>query len=73
MYGEDNSETYITICKIDSQWEFAVWVREIEPGLGDNLEGWDGDGGGRDVQVEGDMGKSMADSHWYLVDTNAML
>ena len=24
MYGKSNVETYITICKIDSQWEFAV-------------------------------------------------
>jgi len=24
MYGVRNMETYITICKIDSQWEFAV-------------------------------------------------
>ena len=24
MYIESNMETYITICKIDSQWEFAV-------------------------------------------------
>ena len=24
MYGESNMETYNTICKIDSQWEFAV-------------------------------------------------
>ena len=23
MYGESNMETYIIICKIDSQWEFA--------------------------------------------------
>ena len=23
MYGKSNMETYITICKIDSQWEFA--------------------------------------------------
>ena len=22
MYGESNMETYITICKINSQWEF---------------------------------------------------
>ena len=28
MYGEINMETYITICKIDSQWEFAVWLRK---------------------------------------------
>ena len=24
IYGECNMETYITVCKIDSQWEFAV-------------------------------------------------
>ena len=24
VYGESDMETYITICKIDSQWEFAV-------------------------------------------------
>ena len=24
VYGESNVETYITICKTDSQWEFAV-------------------------------------------------
>ena len=23
MYGESNMETYLTICKIDSQWEFV--------------------------------------------------
>ena len=23
-YGESNVETYITICKIGSQWEFAI-------------------------------------------------
>ena len=24
MHGESNMETYITVCKIDSQWEFAL-------------------------------------------------
>ena len=24
MYGKSNMETYITICKIDRQWEFSV-------------------------------------------------
>ena len=24
MYAESDMETYITICKIDSQWEFVV-------------------------------------------------
>ena len=32
-------ETYITICKIESQWEFAVWLRELKQRLCINLEG----------------------------------
>ena len=28
-YGESNMDTYITICKIDSQWEFAVCFRKL--------------------------------------------
>ena len=27
MCGKSNMETYIIICKIDSQGEFAVWLR----------------------------------------------
>ena len=46
MYGESNMETYITICKIDSQWEFAVCLRELKQGLCINLEGWDEEGHG---------------------------
>ena len=33
IYGESNIEIYNTICKIDSQWEFAVWLRELKQGL----------------------------------------
>jgi len=39
------------ICKIDSQWEFAVWLRDLKPRLCNNLEGWDGgkkEGGSRE-------------------------
>ena len=39
MYGESNMETYITICKIDSQWKFAVCLRKLKQGLCINLEG----------------------------------
>ena len=48
-------ETYITTCKIDTQQEFAVWLRKLKQGLGINLEGWDGAGGGREVQKGGDI------------------
>ena len=30
IYVKSNMETYITICKTDSQWEFAVWVRKLQ-------------------------------------------
>ena len=44
MYGKSNLETYITKCKIDSQWEFAVWLRKLKQGLCINVEGCDGEG-----------------------------
>ena len=52
MYGKSNMETYITMCKIDSQREFAEWLRKLKQGLCINLEGWDGMGDGREVQKE---------------------
>ena len=58
MYGTSNMETYITICKIDSQWEFAVWLRKLKQGLCINLEWWDGEGDQREVQKGGDMADS---------------
>ena len=62
MYGKSDMETYITICKIDSQWEFAIWLRKLKQGLCINLEGWDGVGDGREVQKGGDICIPMADS-----------
>ena len=44
MYGKSNMETNITICKIDSQGEFAVLLRKLKQGLCINLEGWGGEG-----------------------------
>ena len=55
MYGKSNMETYITICKTDSQQEFAVWLRKLKQGLCVNLEGWDGERDGRQVQKGGDI------------------
>ena len=55
-------ETYITICKIDSQREFAVWLRKLKQGLCINLEGWDGEGDGSQVQKGEDICIFMTDS-----------
>ena len=32
MYGKSNMETHITICKIDSQWEYAICHRKLNRG-----------------------------------------
>ena len=55
MNGESNRETYITIHKIDSQWK-------LKQGLCINLEGWDREGDGREVQKGGDICIPIADS-----------
>ena len=62
MCGESNMETYITMCKIDSQQEFAVCLRELKQGLCIKLEGWGGEADGREVQEGGDICILMADS-----------
>ena len=54
-------EIYITICKIDSQQEFAVWLRKLKQELCINLERWDGEGDGSEVQKGGDIRTPMDD------------
>ena len=39
MYGKSNVGTYIAICKIDSQREFAVWLRNSNRGYVSALRG----------------------------------
>ena len=55
MYGKSNTETYITICKIDGQREFTMWLRKLKQELCINLEGWDGEGYGKEFQKRGDI------------------
>ena len=52
----------ITVCKIDSQGEFAAWLRKFKQELCINLEGWDGEGVGKELQNGGDMCIPMGDS-----------
>ena len=62
MYGKGNMETYITLCKIDSQQEFAIWLRKLKHKFCVNLEWWDGEEDGIEVQKGGDICILMADS-----------
>ena len=73
MYWESNMEIYIIIFKIDSQQEFAVWLRKLKQGLCINLEGWDQEGDRREFQKEGDICISMAYSCWGWTENNKIL
>ena len=64
MYVESNMETYITMCKVDSKWEFAVWCWELNPVLCDNPEG----GIQREDQEGGDICISVAVSCWCMAE-----
>ena len=48
-HAERNTETYLTVCKRDSQWECAIRLRKLKQGLCINLEGWNAEGDGREV------------------------
>ena len=62
MYGESNINTYITMCKIDSQGKFALCLRKLKQGLCINLEGVGWGRNGREVQKGGDICILVADS-----------
>ena len=62
MYGKSNMETYITLHKIDSQGEFALWLRKLKQGFCIKLESWVGKGDGREFQKRGGICILVADS-----------
>ena len=55
-------QSYVTMLKRDSQWEFAVGLRKLKQGLCINLEGCDGAEDGRKLQKGGDICIPIADS-----------
>ena len=61
MYGKSNMEPYITICKIDSQREFAIWLRKLRGSLSTYRGGMGREMGGR-FKREGDICIPMVDS-----------
>ena len=58
---------------MDSKWKFAVWHRELNLVFDDNLEEWDGEGDGMGIQEGGDICIPVADSCWYVGETNTIL
>ena len=64
MYWESNIEMYNTICKTDSQWEFALWLRKLKQGLCDRLNG----GVGREMEGRSEREGTWAHLWLILVD-----
>ena len=62
MYGKSNMENYITICKIDSQQEFAVWLKKVKQGLCINLNSGMLEGDMRGFQMGVDIYIPMVES-----------
>ena len=60
MHGKSNMETYITMCKIDSQQELLYGSGNSSKGY--QPRGVEAVGGRREVQEEGDIYIPMADS-----------
>ena len=54
-YGDTKMETYMAMCKTDSQREFAVMVQGTQTGALQQSRGWDG---------EGDGGRFMREGTW---------
>ena len=73
MYGESNTEVYTTICKIDSQWEFVVCLKNPKQGLCISLEECNGEVDGKDVQKGGDVCIHVADLCQGLTENNKIL
>ena len=54
-------ETYISVWKLNRQREFALCLRKFKQEICINLEGWDGEGDGREVQKGRDICIPMAE------------
>ena len=72
-WREQHGNMNTTICETESQWEFAIWLGELNVVLCNNLERRDRVWGGMEVQEGGDICIPMADSCWYMAETNTIL
>ena len=61
MYGDSNIGIYLSMCKIDSQWEFSIRLRELKQGLCDRLNG------GMERKMGGRSGKEGTWVHLWLI------
>ena len=51
----------------------VLLIQNLHLVLCDNVEGWDGVGGGGEAQERGDICVPMANSCWHMAETNTIL
>ena len=56
--------------QVNSQWEFAIWLKEFKLGLYNNLVGWEWAWGGREIQEVGDICTPIVNSCWCMTNQN---
>ena len=72
-WGEQHRNIHTTICKTESQWEFAVWHRELRPGALWQPRGLGWGGKREEAQGGGDICVPITDSCTCKAETNTTL
>ena len=72
-WREKHGSIYTAVCKVDSQWKFAVWLRELKLGLCNNLDGWERVQDRREIQEGGDICIPMTNSCWCRAESKPIL
>ena len=70
MNGESRMDAYILTYVNRYQREFAVWLRELRPGLCNNLDGVGMGERWREIHEGGDKCTTMVNSFWCMTDSN---
>ena len=69
---ESSMDSYI-LTYVNSQWGFAVWLKEIKWGLCNNLARWEWVEGGREIQEGKDLCTIMVNSYCYKAEIKLIL
>ena len=61
------------VCVSVAALQMGSSVPSFKPGLCDNLDGWEGVGGGREIQERRAICILMTDAYWNMAETNTIL
>ena len=70
QWQDDTHKNYLTIML--KKKKKSISLRELKQGLYITVEGWDGEGDGREFQEEGDICIPITDSCWGLTENKIL-